>query len=610
METDDHSVLIGLSSIVVLGTAAQWLAWRFKLPSILILLLCGLAAGPLTGLLNPDALLGELLSPFISLSVAIILFEGGLSLELRRLAKHSLVVSRLITLGLIATWVGTTISAYVILGTNLEISFLIGAILIVTGPTVITPILRHARPRSDLQSALRWEGIVTDPIGAILAFLVFEAILAQNIALAPASIIFGIIESSVIGVLFGFAGAFFLIKFFQKFWIPDHLHGATTIATVFGVFVASNELHQEAGLLSVTLMGIILANQRIIAVQHLIEFKEHLQALLISALFIVLASRLRLSDLAVVANENLLFLAALVLIVRPAAVFISSAHSSFTWKDKLFLSFVAPRGIVAAAVASLFSLRLVSLGFHQAELIAPVVFFVIFGTALIYGLGARPLARRLGVTDLHSQGVLIIGAGAFAQMLAETLHSVGLRVIRNDWERNYIDRVYANDFITYQQSPLSSNFVDEIDLNGIGKILALSPNDEANTIASLRFISVFGRENVFQLRPHHHAAEKTKHASPPQPSGRFLFDADMTYERLDELCSKDGGSFMLIADCLSTKGEVEAFNAQIGEKVIPLFVINSEKTLSPVEADSQLRAAAGDNIIALVSKADHRKFDC
>jgi NhaP-type Na+/H+ or K+/H+ antiporter len=379
-----EELLLGIGIIIVLGITAQWLAWRFRLPSILLLLLFGFLAGPVTHLLDPEELLGELLFPFVSVSVAIILFEGGLSLRRSEIKTTGHVIRNLVTVGAAVTWVIAAGGALLILGFDLPLALLFGAILVVTGPTVIIPLLKHVRPAAQISSIAKWEGIVNDPIGAILAVLVFEAIVAIGIQQAALTVAFSLLETLLIGVTLGTAGAFGLAQLIKRYWIPDYLQNGVTLMVVIAAFVVSNMIQKESGLLTVTLLGIILTNQKGVNIKPIIEFKENLGVLLLSALFIILAASLNLEALAQIGIRSIAFLLVLIFLARPAAVILSTVNSGLSWNEKIFLAWMAPRGIVAAAVTSVFAFELVEeAGYQEAELMVAEIFLVIVGTVTI-----------------------------------------------------------------------------------------------------------------------------------------------------------------------------------------------------------------------------------
>ena len=428
-------LLVGLSSILVLGIVAQWLAWRLRLPSILLLLIFGFLAGPATGLLDPDELFGPVLFPLVSISVAIILFEGGLTLRLTELREVRKVVRNLITIGALVTWTTGALAAHLILGLPVYLAVLLGAILIVTGPTVVVPLLRHIRPAPRIGSVAKWEGIMIDPVGATLAVLVFEAILVGDVQEATSQALVGFLLTLLVGLGVGSLGAGVMVVLLKRYWVPDFLENPVALMIVVSVFTVSNILQSESGLLAVTFAGIVMTNQKVVAVKHIIEFKENLRVLLISGLFILLAARLEIEQFYELDRSSVLFLVVLVLVARPVSVLISTLRSRLDWKERLFLCWMALRGVVCAAVVSIFSLRLIELGYEQAEEMMAVTFLVIVSTVSLYGLTAKPLARWLNLAQEHPQGCLIVGAHSWARQMAEILSKEGFQTLVVDTNR-------------------------------------------------------------------------------------------------------------------------------------------------------------------------------
>ena len=361
---ETEHLLFALAGLIVLGIAAQWLAWRLGIASILLLLVFGFVAGPLSALvldkplLDADLLLGELLLPFVSLSVGLILYEGGLSLRFAALGAARGIVGRLVTVGAAVTWVLTAVAGRVVLGLEWQLSILLGAVLVVSGPTVILPLLRHIRPTGRIGAILKWEGIVIDPIGAMLAVLVFEVIRLPGVAEAAPQVAMALIRTVVVGGALGFVGGMALAGILRWFWVPDYLHNAVSIMFVVGVFTAAHRLQPESGLLAATVMGMTLGNQRFVDVRHIAEFKENLRVLLIGTLFMLLATRLEIGELRAIGGRGLVFVLILIVVVRPASVLLATIRSSVSAREAGLLAAIAPRGIVAAAVASVFALRL------------------------------------------------------------------------------------------------------------------------------------------------------------------------------------------------------------------------------------------------------------
>ncbi len=430
------SGLSAIAVILLLGMSAQWIAWRLKLPSILLLLGAGFFAGPeWTGLVDPDALLGDLLFPIVSASVAIILFEGGLGLQFSDLKGHGAVVFRLITVGALVTWVLAGAAAWWLLDLSAGMSILLGAIVIVSGPTVVGPLLRHIHPRGPTSSILTWEGILIDPVGALMAVLVYEGLSLGSLDVAAGHGGMGILLTLLYGGGGGVLGGLLLVQILKHHLVPETLLGPLTLALVVGIFAGTNLLQEESGLLAVTAMGIVAANLAGSGVRAILEFKENLRVLLISALFILLAARLTQEELSVLDWRAFAFLGLLLFVVRPLSVVASAWGSTLTRKERIFLAWICPRGIVAAAVASVFGLALVEQQVPGAEMLLPVVFLVIVGTVVVYGLTAPILARRLGLSMPDPQGCLFVGAHGWARALAKALQECDIEVLMLDTNR-------------------------------------------------------------------------------------------------------------------------------------------------------------------------------
>jgi NhaP-type Na+/H+ or K+/H+ antiporter len=573
----EQHYLVGLASIVVLGVAAQWLAWRLRIPSILLLLAFGIIAGPVTGFLNPDALLGNLLLPVVSLSVAVILFEGGLSLRLSELKQMGGVFIRLVTLGVAVSWVIIAVAAHWLIGLEWPLAAVFGAILVVTGPTVIGPMLRHLRLGGQVGSILKWEGIVIDPLGAMLAVLVFAVVRVEGVSQAASQFVYGFALTALVGTGLGVLAAFAFVVPLRRYWLPDSLQNAASLAAVFGVFSLANALQAESGLLAVTVMGIGVANQRHVTIRHVVEFKENLRQLLVSGLFLILAARLRLADFRSLDLGCFAFLAILVLVARPATVWISALGSKLSWRERLFLAAMAPRGIVAAAVTSVVALELSAAGMKQADRLTPITFLVIIGTVLLYGLGAPPLARKLGLAQPNPQGVVLVGAHPWARAIATALKGEGLPALLVDSDWSNISAARQAGLSTFFASILAEHTLNEMDVAEMGHLLAVTPNDEVNSLACLRFIDVFGRRGVFQLSFAPRAQGRREAVSLDQ-RGRFLFQADTTYMHLVERFSEDP---ILRATRLTKEFGYEDFCKLNGSDSLPLLLISESRALLP-----------------------------
>lgn len=598
-----QSIIIGLAIIVVLGITAQWLAWRFKIPAILLLLVFGFLAGPVTGFIRPDELFGELLFPYVSVSVAIILFEGGLSLKLDEVRGEQGVVRLLISLGALVSWVVVSAAAYFILRLNLELAVLLGAVLVVTGPTVVIPLLRQIRPTTRLSSVLKWEGILIDPIGATLAVLVFESIIdggGQN-QITVLSIISGIVLTLLVGTIIGAVFAFLLIQFLKRDWIAPFLETAAALMVVLAAFTISNEIRTESGLMAVTVMGIILTNQKQANISHITSFKEELGVLLLSALFIVLAARVNLQALLQVVWQEVAFLAVIILLARPLSVFVSTLFSKIPRNEKIFLSAMAPRGIVAVAVASLFAIELEEAGFAAAEQLVNITFMVVVGTVIFYSLISRPLAVRLDVTQKQPQGTLIVGAHGWARQIALAIQEAGFDVWLVDTNSRHIENAEELGLSGFHDSIMADGILDELPMECTGRILALTDNDELNTLATIRYGEWLGSNNVYQLITTRH---KEDHAISERLRGHTLFREDMTFKVLEQHYFQDKEIVLQkenAADLLAAYAENDIF-------ALLLFVITNDGRLLVSTADEPLTLRQDEAAILLVDSNASRQM--
>ena len=520
-----------LAVIVGVGMAAQWVAWRAQVPSIILLLVSGLLLGPVLGVVDPDELLGGTLFPIVSLSVALILFEGGLDLPPRELRATGSVVRRLISIGAIITFLVAAWGAERLFDISRGAAAVMAAVLVVTGPTVVGPLLRFVRPSGRTGPMLRAEGILIDPIGATASLIAFEVALTDDTGEALGSVLGVVVLTLVAGVGIGFALAYVLDHAFRRFLIPDHLGNPMALAIVVVGFVVSNEVQEEAGLLTVTVMGIWLARRESAAVRQLLEFNESLRTLLISALFILLAARIETAQLRDVALPSIVFLALLVFVARPLAVIVSTVRSQLSWRERVFLMTMAPRGIVAAAVSAIFALRLEEEGVRGAELIVPVVFLVIIGTIVCYGFVAGPAARALGLAEARANGVLIVGAHSIGRGLAKALSDLDVKTLLVDTDPYSVTRSVALGLPARRLSVLTEEATHGLDLRGIGRIVAMTSNDEVNALATSRFARVFGRRETFQLAP----SEKRRNGALPEDLlGRIVGIKGLDYATLDE----------------------------------------------------------------------------
>jgi NhaP-type Na+/H+ or K+/H+ antiporter len=594
-----------LTTVLVVGVASQWLSWRLKFPALIVLLVFGFSLGRLvdTNSIIPQTLL----FPAVSLAVAVILFEGGLTLKIRDLVQSRSAIIRLCSFGVFLTWVPTAIAAKLIFETW-EMSILAGALFVVTGPTVIIPLLRHIRPKSRIGAIAKWEGIVNDPIGAVLAVLVFETIIVAQSESAMQSVAIGFALMTLIAVSIAGVTAWVIVQTLKRHLIPDYLENPVMLGFIFLTFTSSNLIQAESGLATVTLLGIFLINQKTVRIHHVVEFKENLVVLLISVLFIVLASRLSFEDLEGLGWKAGVFLAILILLIRPFSIFASTIGTKISWQEKTFLSVLAPRGIVAAAVASVFALEIEELShlrdvdpllLADAHKLAPITFLVIFGTVTIYGLAAAPIARRLKISDPDPQGILFAGADAFVRSLAETISKEGYTVLLVDTNYENISATRMLGLPTQNASIISEYVGNELDFSGIGRLFAMTPNDEVNALAVRQFADQFGKANLFQVTPRTADKNKPRGEVSDRLIGRKLFNSSSTYPNLTQRFSNGA---VIKKTPLTEEFSYEDFKNLYGESATPLIIIEENKSLRICTAED---ASIPKNEQTLISLVDH-----
>lgn len=592
-----EQIMLQLAAIGVIAIICQWLAWWIKLPAILFLLVAGIIAGPVSGWLLPDVLLGDLLFPIVSLGVAVILFEGSLTLKIQEIRGLEDVVRRFVTSGLISTWLIVTLATHYLLDFSWQIAFLFGSVMVVTGPTVIIPMLRTVRPNARIANILRWEGIVIDPIGALLAVLVFEFIISEKVgdALGHSLLIFG--QILLLGLILGALAGYVFGLILRNHWLPDYLHNVATLTIVLGVFALSNSLQHESGLLSVTVMGIWLANMKTVDTDDILHFKESLSVILISGLFIILAARVDFADI-----RQLGWLAAGIFLVlqfvaRPVKVVIATRGSKLTWQEKVMLTWIAPRGIVAAAIISLFAIQLQKLGFQQAHLLVPLTFIIIISTVVLQSATAGWLARKLQVAEPEPRGFLIIGANSVARKIAKALIEAGYRALLSDSSWENVRSARMEGLNVYYGNPVSEHADRHLNLVGIGRMLGMSPQDELNALAGMKYRGDFGRQAIYTLAAAADNKSIDQHRVAHKHRGQILFAEDATFAKLASLI---GQGAEIKATRLSADFDYEHYSERYGNTALELFAIDAKDKLHIFTRDKKPEPKIDWTILSLV----------
>lgn len=527
----EKDITFALVLVAGLGMGAQWIAWRLRIPAIIPLIAAGLVAGPWAGWIEPARQLGPLFHPIISLSVAIILFEGGLNLRWHEYREAGADVNRLVAVGLILTWLLGSATAHFVGALSWPVALLFGAIIVVTGPTVIMPLLKQAKLKRRPASLLKWEGIINDPLGALLTVLVFEyfATSGSSAGLAHTAVSLG--SAVAVGIGAGFGAGLFLGWSFRRGYVPEYLKLPVMVAAVLALYFAVNGVQSESGLLAVTVFGLVLANLRLRNIEELRRFKEYITILLVSSVFILLTADVDPAILRQLDWRSAALIGLVIFVLRPAVVYLATLGTNISWQERLLVAWIAPRGIVAAAVAGLFGPRMVDLGYSGAAQLLPLVFVLIVSTVLLHGLSIRWVSRRLALASEHPSGLLLIGATAWTVDLAATLRDLKLPVILNDASWRNLQGARMAGARIHPGEILSEPSEETLEFNEVSHLLAATDNDAYNALVCTRFAPELGRNQVMQLRWLPDGAKEHEKLSRTN-RGRLAFEAGDDFESL------------------------------------------------------------------------------
>lgn len=525
-----------LAAIGFAGICAQWLAWRFRLPAIVLLLLAGALAGPVTGFLNPVEDFGDIYRPLISLAVAIILFEGGLTLNFKEIRETSKTVRHIILFAGPMVWGMTTLAAHYVGGLSWQTSLVLGAILVVTGPTVIMPLLRQAKLASRPASILRWEAIVNDPIGALFAVLAFEGILVAYGYHDASSLMLHVIPALLFATLGGYLLSKLIEWAFLNGHVPEYLKAPVLLTIVLSAYVFTNLILEEAGLLTVTVMGIALANSKIASLAEMKRFKETITTLLVSGVFILLTASLQPSDLASLDIKVVLFVVCLLFIIRPIAVFLATINSGATIAERILVGWIAPRGVVAVAVSGLFATTLAEIGIIDAKQMIAFTFAVVVSTIILHGFSLGPLANILKLKGSSAPGLLIVGGSRWSTSLAKKLKEIEVPVTIADENWNHLIDARLSEVPVFYGEILSEHAHHEIEPAHFSALIAVTDNDAYNALVCTDLGPEIGRSNVFQLPDNIDKSERRSLNF--TLGGKPLFDAGLSYRELRERQAK------------------------------------------------------------------------
>lgn len=586
--------MLKIALIGVLGVGAQWIAWRINKPAIALMLFAGIMAGPVLGLINPENDFGSLLEPMVKLAVAVILFEGGLSLNFKDLRHAGSGVLRLVIVGVPVGWALGTAAVYYGAGLPLSVSALFGGILVVTGPTVIGPMLRSLRVGRRVRDILKWEGIVNDPIGAMLAVSIYAYIsYAQTHGpqVDVAEVGFSVLGASILAVLIGAALGFALTWLFPRGLVPEFLKAPILLIAVILGFVVADIIMHETGLITVTVMGVVMANRPIYSSRALRRFKEDLSVLLISGVFILLSATLDWETIEKFQWRFLIFLLLLLFVVRPVTVLISLLFTNVPWRERFFIGWIAPRGIVAIAVTSLFALRLVDLGYEGADALVPLVFAVVIATIIAHGFSASWFAKKLGIDQGKGMDIMLIGANRWNIALGEFLSKIGMAVTVSDMSKYALRSAHRAGLNTQSGDITETAHGHDVDIGQFQHLIVCTDNESYNKLVASDLGPELGFEQITIVSDGDGNNDISR--------ARLLFESGVAY---DELMKRHDEGWYFSDTKLSEKFTWENYceNLKPGEE--PLAVVKSDKRVLFFAANERPTIETGDQIISYVQK--------
>lgn len=590
--TDAMSPVMAFALVGALGVGSQWLAWRLRMPAIVLMLLAGVIVGPVLGVFDPARDIGALMGPIISIAVAIILFEGGLTLNFHTLQDAVKGVRRLVFVGAPLGWLTSALALHYVAGLSWESAAVFGGIMIVTGPTVIAPLLRTARLSRRPAALLQWEAIVNDPIGALAAVLAFEVVLVLNTATTVGEAVVDLAVGIAIATALGVAAGYGLARAFKRGWVPEYMKVPVLFSLLLATFAVADSVLHESGLLAVTIMGIVIANANLPSYEELRRFKEHATVLLVSGVFILLAAGLDFGALGRLDVWALAFVLIVIFVARPLTVLTSLLGSGVPWREQVLVAFTGPRGVVLVAVAGLFGERLLSLGFEDAALIAPLAFVLVSVSVVLHGFTLAPFARFLGLTGADTPGVVVIGGSRWTTAFAEALKKADVPVLMTDPNFGHLRLARAAGIQTFSGDILSEAAELRLELVSYATLVAATDNDAYNTLVATDLAPEFGRDNVFQVM--RAKSDSARHQLPRTLGGR-PFGPEATHAELEQMVA-EGWTFRttrLTAEFTIEDWRAERPDAQLIARLSPAGEIRL------IRKDADAKAGPDVRLIAL-----------
>ncbi len=599
-----EAIVLTVTLIGILGVGAQWLAWRFNLPAIVLMAIAGLLIGPISGILHPEDTFGDFYKPMISIAVAVILFEGGLQLKFSELRGLTRGIGRIVLLGGPLAWLFGSLAGYYIGGFSWPTSIIFAGIMIVTGPTVIMPLLRQAKLSSRPSALLKWEGIINDPIGALAAVIAFEFFHVQaNPGLTNFEMFGSLLVGSFLCTIWGIGVGYNLARAFRSGWVPEYLKSPILLVAVLLAFGFANYLQEEGGLLAVTAMGVTMANTRMPSINQLRHFKENIAVMLIAGVFVMLTANLSFEVLGMLDWRAIAFVLAMLFLVRPAAIMLSTQGTNLTLSERIMVSWIAPRGIVAVAVSGLFAASLhAEDGITDGELMVPLAFAMVFATVILHGFSIAPLGRMLGLASTLPPGVLISGASPWSTELAKKLNELDVPVLITDPSYRRLRDARHAGLETYYGEILSEVTEHHVDFVRFGSLLALSGNEAHNALVCTDLAPEMDRAKVYQL--YSGGADTSRGSVSSALQGRTLLSTETS---LEELMRLHWAGYRFQFTRLTEEYPPETYQGALADSSL-IVLVHRKGTILFQTAEAPLSLAVGDRVLAYVPPDDPKKI--
>lgn len=598
------SLLFEIMLIGLLGIGSQWVAWRYRMPAIVIMSITGLLAGPILGLMNPEEDFGELYNPIISVAVAIILFEGSLNLSFKEIRGLGRPVFRISTIGAFLSWILGSLTAHYVAGLSWTAAFVIGGIFIVTGPTVIMPLLRQSKLKPRPAKILKWEGIIVDPVGALLAVFAFEIITFLTANNPDGSSLLIFFAASVFAGILGWACGKGIGLMFEHGYIPEFLKSPAVFIVVIACFTLADEIVHETGLLAVTAMGITLANMGISSIDDMRHFKENVSMLLISAIFIMLTASLQTETLLQVFDPAIMgYVLLMMFIVRPLSIFLSTIGTDLALNEKMLLGWIAPRGIVALTVSGYFASILSEAGYADASLITTITFALVFTTVVAHGFSIGSLAKKLHLSKEGRPGTLIVGSNNFTVNLARSLQKVKAPVIIVDssWERLRKAREAGVPFFHGQM--LSEQTEYRLDTIPYEYMIAATEYNSYNALVCTTFMPEYGRTNVFKVSPYRRDLNGMGDIV-HKVGGRILFRQDLSLEDLNQ---KTREHYIFRQTTITNRYTYKQYLEEKDEDTVLLYAMKPSGRMRFYSEELRVSPEPGDTVVSLTPPVKEKK---